>query len=136
MSFVRIAPQMAEAAAADLARIGASVNAANAVAAGSTSVVLAAGADEVSSAIAAFFGTHAREYQALNTQVAEFHERFVQTLTSGARSYAAAEAFTALDLVNAPSQALLGRPLIGNGADGAAGTGQAGGSGGLLWGNG
>src|ERR1700690_1623322 len=37
---------------------------------------------------------------------------------------------------NAPTQALLGRPIIGNGANGAAGTGQAGGAGGILWGNG
>src|ERR1043165_7740426 len=40
------------------------------------------------------------------------------------------------DLINAPTQLLLGRPLIGNGANGAAGTGQAGGAGGILWGNG
>ncbi|UDT96884.1 PE family protein, partial [Mycobacterium tuberculosis] len=33
-------------------------------AAGSTTSVLAAGADEVSAAIATLFGSHAREYQA------------------------------------------------------------------------
>jgi hypothetical protein len=51
-----------------------------------------------------------------------------------ANSYAGAEAANASPLqavqqdvvhaVNAPSQALTGRPLIGNGANGAAGTGQ------------
>ncbi|MEK0729033.1 hypothetical protein OSH23_24295, partial [Mycobacterium ulcerans] len=42
----------------------------------------------------------------------------------------------ALNLINTPTNALLGRPLIGNGANGAPGTGQAGGPGGILWGNG
>nr|WP_321145883.1 PE family protein [Mycobacterium tuberculosis] len=40
------------AAASDVARIGSSIGAANAAAAGSTTSVLAAGADEVSAAIA------------------------------------------------------------------------------------
>ncbi|WP_436405594.1 beta-1,3-glucanase family protein [Mycobacterium gordonae] len=39
-------------------------------------------------------------------------------------------------MINAPFNALLGRPLIGKGRNGAAGTGQAGGPGGLLWGDG
>ncbi len=43
---------------------------------------------------------------------------------------------TVLNLINAPTNTLLGRPLIGNGASGAADTGQAGQPGGLLWGNG
>jgi hypothetical protein len=41
-----------------------------------------------------------------------------------------------LGIVNAPTDALLGRPLIGNGANGAPGTGAAGGDGGWLIGNG
>ncbi|MGO9692801.1 MAG: PecA family PE domain-processing aspartic protease, partial [Mycobacterium sp.] len=41
-----------------------------------------------------------------------------------------------LTVVNAPTDLLLGRPLIGNGYNGAPGTGQAGGAGGLLWGTG
>ncbi len=40
------------------------------------------------------------------------------------------------DAVNAPTQALTGRPLIGNGANGAPGTGQSGALGGWLLGNG
>ncbi len=39
-------------------------------------------------------------------------------------------------IVNAPTEALLGHPLIGNGANGAPGTGGAGGAGGLLFGSG
>ena len=41
-----------------------------------------------------------------------------------------------LHTINAPSQALTGRPLIGNGANGAPGTGANGGDGGWLIGNG
>jgi PPE-repeat protein len=41
-----------------------------------------------------------------------------------------------LGVINAPTNLLLGRPLIGNGTNGAAGTGQPGGAGGILWGNG
>ncbi|MDD4867165.1 MAG: PecA family PE domain-processing aspartic protease [Mycobacterium sp.] len=41
-----------------------------------------------------------------------------------------------MSVINAPTNTLLGRPLIGNGTNGAAGTGQAGGPGGILWGNG
>ena len=43
---------------------------------------------------------------------------------------------TVMNLINAPTNTLLGRPLIGNGASGASGTGQAGQAGGILWGNG
>jgi PPE family len=41
-----------------------------------------------------------------------------------------------LAVVNAPTELLVGRPLIGPGTNGAAGTGQAGGPGGILVGNG
>ena len=37
-------------------------------------------------------------------------------------------------MINAPTDLLLGTPLIGKGTNGAPGTGQAGGPGGLLWG--
>ncbi|KEG25551.1 hypothetical protein EH33_01520, partial [Mycobacterium tuberculosis] len=76
------------------------------------------------------FGMHGQTYQALSARAAAFHERFVQALATGGGAYAAAEAASvsplqsALDLLNAPTQALLGRPLVGNGANGAPGTGQ------------
>ncbi|WP_036455640.1 glycoside hydrolase family 64 protein [Mycobacterium marinum] len=146
MSVVIVRPEWVAAAASDLAGIGSSVGAANAAAAGSTTAVLAAGADEVSAVIAGFFGTHAQEYQAISARVATYHRQFVQSLNAGAGAYAAAEAAgasslqtlmrDALNLINAPTNALLGRPLIGNGTNGAPGTGQAGGPGGILWGNG
>ncbi|ORA10164.1 PE family protein, partial [Mycobacterium angelicum] len=142
MSFVFAVPATVTAAATDLAGIGSALAAANAVAALPTTTVLAAAADDVSAAVAAVFGTHAQEYQALSAQVSAFHDQFVRNLTSGAGAYAAAEAAAAsplqdlLGVINTPTQVLFGRPLIGNGANGAPGTGAPGGDGGLLLGNG
>ncbi len=143
MSYLVVVPELVAAAATDLANIGSSISAANAAAAAPTTALVAAGGDEVSAAIAALFGAHARAYQALSAQAAMFHEQFVRALAAGGNSYAVAEAATAqsvqqdlLNLINAPTQALLGRPLIGNGANGLPGTGQNGGDGGILYGNG
>ncbi|AIH70191.1 hypothetical protein IU18_04930, partial [Mycobacterium tuberculosis] len=93
MSLVIVTPETVAAAASDVARIGSSIGVANSAAAGSTTSVLAAGADEVvSAAIATLFGSHAREYQAISTQVAAFHDRFAQTLSAAVGSYVSAEA--------------------------------------------
>src|SRR5436305_482145 len=124
MSFVFVTPDLVTSGAAELAGIGSAVGAANAAAAVPTSGLLAAATDEVSVQIAAVFDAHAQAYQALSAQAATFHDEFVRALTAGAASYAAAEAANAspldavLGVVNAPSQALLGRPLIGNGTNG------------------
>ncbi|WP_459797766.1 PE family protein, partial [Mycobacterium riyadhense] len=142
MSFLITTPEVVATAATDLSSIGSAIGAANSAAAASTTEVLAAGADEVSAAVAALFRQHGQAYQALSAQAATFHGQFVQALTAGANSYASAEAAAAsplealLNLINTPTQLLLGRPLIGNGANGAPGTGQNGGAGGLLYGNG
>ncbi len=136
MSFVLIAPEFVTAAAGDLTNLGSSISAANASAASATTQVLAAGADEVSARIAALFGGFGLEYQAISAQVAAYHQRFVQALSTGAGAYASAEATAAeqivLGVINAPTQALLGRPLIGDGANATTpgGAGGAGGSGG------
>ncbi|SOJ53655.1 PE-PGRS family protein PE_PGRS16 [Mycobacterium simulans] len=134
-----VAPEMVAAAAADLAGIRSAISAANAAAAGPTTQVLAAAGDEVSAAIAALFGTHAQEYRAVSAQATAFHERFVQSLSAAGGAYASAEAANVsplqafeqavMDAINAPTQLLLGRPLIGDGVNGASGTGQAGGPG-------
>ncbi len=135
MSFVLIAPEFVTAAAGDLTNLGSSISAANASAASATTQVLAAGADEVSARIAALFGGFGLEYQAISAQVAAYHQRFVQALSTGAGAYASAEAAAAeqivLGVINAPTQALLGRPLIGDGANATTpgGAGGAGGSG-------
>ncbi len=144
MSFVLIAPEFVTAAAGDLTNLGSSISAANASAASATTQVLAAGADEVSARIAALFGGFGLEYQAISAQVAAYHQRFVQALSTGAGAYASAEAAAAeqivLGVINAPTQALLGRPLIGDGAnataDGGAATGVGDGGDGGNGGNG
>ncbi len=140
MSNLLVTPELVAAAAADLAGIGSAIGAANAAAGAPTMALLAAGADEVSAAVAAVFSSYAQQYQALSAAAAAFHDQFVRALAAGAGAYAGAEAANVeqqlLNAINAPTLALLGRPLIGNGADGAAGTGQAGGAGGLLYGNG
>lgn len=141
MSFVNVAPQLVSTAAADAARIGSAINTAN-TAAAATTQVLAAAQDEVSTAIAALFGSHGQHYQAISAQVAAYQQRFVLALSQAGSTYAVAEAASAtplqnvLDAINAPVQSLTGRPLIGDGANGIDGTGQAGGNGGWLWGNG
>ncbi len=139
MSFVIASPETPVAAATDVAGIGSTLSAANAAAVAPTTGVIAAAADEVSTQLASLFGAHAQDYQALSAQVARFHDQFVRTLTAGGASYAAAEAANAsplqaaeqtmLNAVNAPTQSLLGRPLIGDGAAGASGpVGQPGGA--------
>ncbi len=76
-------------------------------------------------AISALFGSHAQGYQTLSAQLAAYHNQFVRALNAGAGSYASAEAAnvqqTLLNAINAPTQTLLGRPLIGNGATGVPG---------------
>src|ERR1700741_1451756 len=151
MSFVIAAPEFLASAATDLANIGSTLGAANAAAATQTTGVLAAAEDEVSAAIAAPFAAHGQGFQALSAQAAAFHAQFVQALTAGAGSYVSAEAANVaafganpaqtvqrdlLNAINAPSLALTGRALIGNGANGAPATGQNGQPGGWLLGNG
>ncbi len=147
MSFVITAPETLTAAASDLANLGSTINAANAAAAIPTTGLLPAAADEVSAQIAALVGAHAQQYQALSARAAAFHAQFVHTLNAGAGSYAATEAANVsllqtvqqdlLGVVKAPTQTLLGRPLIDNGAPGAGGpAGRPGGPGPILSGTG
>ncbi|MHA7651688.1 PecA family PE domain-processing aspartic protease [Mycobacterium sp. ML4] len=141
MSFLAVAPDWVASAAADLEHIGSSLSAANAAAALPTTGVAAAAADEVSAAIAALFAGFGQEYQSINTQLSAFQQQFVSLLGTSAGSYASAEATAAsvldpvLSVINAPTQLLLGRPLIGDGAPGTAAS-PNGGAGGLLYGSG
>ncbi|POX74309.1 PE family protein, partial [Mycobacterium kansasii] len=141
MSYVIAGPAAIAAATTELAGIGSTISQANVNAAAVTAGVPAAAADQVSAAVAAFFGAQAQGYQGISTQMAAFHDQLVQALSAGGAAYADAEAASAqnlLDLINAPALALFGRPWIGNGADGGTvgGIGQPGGPGGLLYGNG
>ncbi|WP_205876006.1 cellulose binding domain-containing protein [Mycobacterium camsae] len=113
MSFVSANPAIVLAAAIDLGAIRSALSAANTRAAASTTRVLGAAADEVSTAIATLFGDYAQEYQALDVHVARFHEQFVQAMRTGAVSYAAAEA-TNMSLVQSVQKAALAvvSPLV------------------------
>jgi hypothetical protein len=105
MSYVLAAPELVESAAQNLAGINSALGQATTAAAGPTTSVLAAGADEVSAAIAQLFGAHGREFQAISAQAAAFHDEFVGLLNAGAGAYASAEA--------AGTQALGGPGLAG-----------------------
>ncbi|MDP7703161.1 PE family protein [Mycobacterium sp. TY815] len=144
MSF-GIVPEFVSSAAADVARVGSAVSDAAAAASSPTTGVLAAAADEVSEAIATMFSSHGQAFQAASAHVAAFHDQFVGLLNASVGRYVSAEAAAAnplqplLDVINSPFQTFLGRPLIGDGANGytdAFGNGTNGGAGGLLWGNG
>jgi PE family/Histidine phosphatase superfamily (branch 1) len=144
MSFVLVAPDMLQTAAADAAQVGSAVRAGVLAAVNPTTEVAAAGADEVSATIATLFGAHAQEYQAAAAQAAAYYERFVGTLSAAAASYADTETTMAASMqgaalseawiispvgrvldpiINAPTEALFGRALIGTGV---AGTGAGG----------
>ncbi|WP_156772276.1 PE family protein, partial [Mycobacterium sp. 1245805.9] len=146
MTFLIAVPDVMQTAAGQLAGIGDALSQANGAAAATTTEITAAGADEVSAAIASVFGSHAQQYQALSAQLETFHQQFVQLMSGGAAQYGLTEAANAtplqtieqdiLNVINAPSLALTGRPLIGNGANGKPGIGANGGDGGWLWGSG
>jgi len=118
MSFVIAAPQFVTDAASNLARIGSTINAANAAALTPTTGVLAAGADDVSAAVASVFEAHAQAYQALSAQTAAFHNQFVQLMNAGAGQYAAAEAANASPLQNLSGLAANAAQNVGYGNTG------------------
>ncbi len=60
MSFVFAVPDVVSTAATDLASVGSTLSQASSAATAQTTEVLAAGADEVSAAVAALFAAHGR----------------------------------------------------------------------------
>ena len=107
-------PQLINTAAGNVAEIRSAIGAANAAAAGPTTGMAAAAADEVSAAAAKLFGSYAQEYQAVLNQASIFHEDFAAALASAGNAYAAAEAANAsavsgaLGALTAPVRSLLG----------------------------
>ncbi len=90
-------------------------------------------------AIAALFGANAQEYQQISAQAAAYLAQFVAALTSGGGWYARRDRQRHVGTRSAQCRqcahpGIVGRPLIGDGANG--GPGQPGGPGGLLYGNG
>lgn len=78
MSYLIAAPDLMAHATTELSSIGSALTAANAAAAVPTTGVLAAGADDVSAAVASLFAGHAQAYQSLGGQVAAFHQQFLE----------------------------------------------------------
>jgi hypothetical protein len=95
MSFVTVSSEQLSAAADNLQSITAALSAGNAAAAGPTTAVVPAAADEVSAFIAARFAVHAQRYQELSARAVAIHESLAATLAAGAGSYATTEAANA-----------------------------------------
>ncbi|WP_083271240.1 PE family protein [Mycobacterium gordonae] len=134
MSYVIATPAALAAASTNLSDIGEAIRAATAAAASPTTGIAAAAADEVSAAIARLFGTFGHQYQLASAQAAAANDEFVQAFQSGAAAYERIEFSNAgllqplldsplatglMGLINAPSELITDRPMIGNGADGA-----------------
>ncbi|MEQ0801872.1 PE family protein [Mycobacterium tuberculosis] len=80
MSFVNVAPQLRvhSRGRCSADRLGDQHR--HLAAAAATTQVLAAAQDEVSTAIAALFGSHGQHYQAISAQVAAYQQRFALAL--------------------------------------------------------
>ncbi|QLL07789.1 PE family protein [Mycobacterium vicinigordonae] len=112
MSYVFTQPPVLAAAATELAGIGSALGDAAASAAGPTTKVMTAAADEVSATIANFFGAYGQEFQALNTRIGSLYDAFVQRLTATVGNYADAEALNTAQLVQTAT-AGLPTPTVG-----------------------
>ena len=143
-----VVPNVLGQAAANVDAIGASLKAAHAAAATSTTTIAVAAADEVSGAVTALFVDFGRSFQVLGSQAEAFHAEFAQVLNAATLQFVAAEAANTsplavvgtafndiLGVINAPTEFLFNRPLLGNGTNGTA-TNPNGQAGGLLIGNG
>src|SRR6202000_2873718 len=96
MSFVTTQPEFLGTAAISLQGIGSSMTAGNAAAAGPTTGVVPAAADEVSALTAAQFAAHAQMYQDFSAQAAAVHGPVGATLSVSAGSSGATEAANAI----------------------------------------
>jgi hypothetical protein len=107
-------PQSIAAAALYVAEIRSSIGDANTAAAGPTTELVEAAADEVSTACAKLFSSYAEEFQGVVKQAAAFHQRFAHALAAAEISYAQAETANAAALsgalgkITSPIQSLLG----------------------------
>ncbi len=136
MSFVVAVPDLVEGAAQDLAGIRASLEDVAVAAAGPTTGVVPAAADEISAAVAAMFGNVGQEFQALTAQAQAFHAEFVKLINAGAAAYVATEVANAgqalANAVSAPAQAFSGGGSVAAASAGLLGGLLGGGTSGLL----
>lgn len=131
MSFLTVAPQQVEAAARDLADIRSLVEEASSSAAGPTTAVLPAAADEISAAMSAMFDKFGQDFQWLSARAQAFHAEFVEAVNAAAGAYAVTEAAnaertaaTAINGTAAAAQSVSAAGLLG----GLLGGGTSGGS--------
>ncbi|WP_246398228.1 PE family protein [Mycobacterium vicinigordonae] len=103
MSRFSAVPGAIGAAAANVAGIGTTISAANALAAAPTTAVLAAAGDQVSAAVATFFCSHAQTYQTISAQAASFHAQFARAIDASANAYASTDSANATSLGNSGS---------------------------------
>ena len=96
MSFLTTQPGLLTEAAGSLTSIGSAMDAENSAAAGPTTGVIPAAADEISALTAAQFAAHAQMYQVISAQAAAIHDMFVNTLLTSAGSHAVTEAANAV----------------------------------------
>src|SRR6202012_857522 len=87
MSFVTTAPAAISAAATQLEGVGNSFATESAGAAGSTTAISPAAADEVSILQSGVFSTYAQLYQTVSAQAQAIHQQFVNTLQQSSGSY-------------------------------------------------
>ncbi len=87
MSFVTTAPAAISAAATQLEGVGTSFATESSAAAGSTTAIAPAAADEVSALQAGVFSTYGQLYQSVSAQAQAIHQQFVNLLQSSSGSY-------------------------------------------------
>jgi hypothetical protein len=143
-SFVIAAPEVFAVASGDLTGIGEAIKDASAAAAPTTTGITAAAVDEVSAAIANFFGSYSEEFHTLTAQTMLFHAQFADTLRAAGAAYTAGETANVPLLgdvsllvkgleqqffdqgIFSPFIYLTGQPLFGKAAVGPAVTGTTG----------
>lgn len=91
MSFVITQPEALLYAAGKLETLGSALAAESAAAAGPTTGIAPAAADEISALQAALFTAYGDLYQSINAQAQSVHQQFVHTLGTSAGSYQATE---------------------------------------------
>ncbi len=92
MSYLLVAPELLTSAATDLEGIASALSTANLAAAVPTTGMLAAGADEVSAAVASLFAGYGQAYQSISLQANAFQAQFIQAINGAGGAYVAAEA--------------------------------------------
>jgi hypothetical protein len=92
MVYVQAQPQAMATTAADVAAIGSMIDEAGAAAAGRTTGMAAAAADEVSAAVARLFSAHGQQWRALVERAAALPGEFAQALAAAGNAYANTEA--------------------------------------------